>query len=208
MKSLVTDRCISRVIRIALLAVLHFALLGGALAQSIDQVFFPKTENHLLISYSVRHDMLAENDPTPLLRIYGNGLVKVHRPYHMKLAGDYEMRLDENELQALCREFIDRNLMSFRKEDALTQVNEAINSTGRYHGASDSSHVEISFHPRAVRLTDENVIHAVGSRAHEIANPQMHARKSPTATLIKNYAALDVKLKMMLFSDRLELSKR
>ena len=45
--------------------------------------------------------MLAEQDAEPLLRIYGDGRVHVHIPAYMKKAGDYEIKLSSNELNAV-----------------------------------------------------------------------------------------------------------
>lgn len=53
-----------------------------------------------VIEYTLNHEMLAEADAEPLLRIYGNGRVHVHVPVYMKNAGDYELHLNRNELDA------------------------------------------------------------------------------------------------------------
>lgn len=54
-----------------------------------------------LIEYNLMHEMLAEPDAEPLLRIYGDGRVHVHIPAYMKKAGDYEIKLSSSELDAL-----------------------------------------------------------------------------------------------------------
>ncbi len=45
--------------------------------------------------------MLAEQDPTPLLRLYGDGRARVHYPVYMKRAGDYELQLSTDEMRNL-----------------------------------------------------------------------------------------------------------
>lgn len=54
-----------------------------------------------VIEYTLNHEMLAEPDAEPLLRVYGNGRVHVHIPVYMKNAGDYELHLNRNEVDTL-----------------------------------------------------------------------------------------------------------
>ena len=55
----------------------------------------------LVLEYGHIHHMLAEQDSLPLLRIYADGLVKVHYPAYMSRAGDYELLLSRAELMTL-----------------------------------------------------------------------------------------------------------
>ncbi len=54
-----------------------------------------------IIEYTLVHEMLAEPDTEPLLRIYGDGRVHVHVPAYMKNSGDFEIQLSRNELDTL-----------------------------------------------------------------------------------------------------------
>jgi len=54
-----------------------------------------------VIEYNLVQEMLAQPDAEPLLRIYGDGRVHVHVPAYMKNAGDYEIQLNRNELDAI-----------------------------------------------------------------------------------------------------------
>jgi hypothetical protein len=66
-----------------------------------------------IIEYNLIHHMLAEPDPEPLLRIYGNGRVHVHYPDYMTKAGDYEVQLSQSELRALMRSLITDGIIDF-----------------------------------------------------------------------------------------------
>ena len=68
-----------------------------------------------VIEYNLVHGMLAQPDPVPLLRVYGDGRVHVHFPAYMKRAGDYELLLNQVELDELLRQLDDNGIMSFDK---------------------------------------------------------------------------------------------
>lgn len=59
-------------------------------APGLQPVFaFSATSSEPVIEYDVVHHLLAERDPSPLLRIYGNGRVHDHFPAYMRRADDY-----------------------------------------------------------------------------------------------------------------------
>lgn len=72
---------------------------------------FEATDDIPVIEYTLDQHMLAQRDPTPLLRVYGSGRVRVHFPVYMKKAGDYEMQLSHAELNALLRMLADKSVM-------------------------------------------------------------------------------------------------
>lgn len=74
---------------------------------------YSETAAEPVIEYNLVHDMLAEPDPEPLLRVYGNGRVHVHYPVYMKKAGDYEIQLSKPELNALIRSLADNGIIDF-----------------------------------------------------------------------------------------------
>lgn len=77
---------------------------------------FPTESDFLVIEYSMHHDELAENDPTPLLRIYGDGSVLVHVPRYMKGAGDYRLQLSRERLRALVSSLASYGVLDFDGE--------------------------------------------------------------------------------------------
>ncbi len=87
--------------------------------------------------------MLAEPDPEPLLRVYGNGRVHVHYPVYMKKAGDYELQLSIPELDALIRELANDGIIDFDKSKALGHRKQLEDqqraSTGMLYHISDDT---------------------------------------------------------------------
>ena len=100
-----------RVSVLALLAALPAALAAAPAAGQPGASFgFPADPEFLLLEYRQTIPMLEESDPEPLLRVYGDGRVRVHQPRYRVDAGDYELVLSPAELRALVRSLIDRGL--------------------------------------------------------------------------------------------------
>ena len=60
--------------------------------------------------------MIANPDRTPFLRIYGDGTVVVHYPKYTRKAGEYEMKLTDDELNSLLSSLAKKGLMTFDAE--------------------------------------------------------------------------------------------
>jgi len=101
-----------------------FFLLQGAMgvvmgenakptAISHPTIKYSETATEPVIEYNLVHHMLAEPDPEPLLRIYGNGRVHVHYPAYMTRAGDYHLQLNQPELQTLLRALATDGIIEF-----------------------------------------------------------------------------------------------
>ena len=108
---------------------------------------YSETATEPVIEYNLVHDMLAEPDPEPLLRVYGNGRVHVHYPVYMKKAGDYELQLSKPELNALIRELANDGIIGFDKSSIRQQrkqlEQQQHEQTGTLFSISDSSHTVI-----------------------------------------------------------------
>ena len=65
------------------------------------QVEYSRDPGTVLISFREIFPEFADQDPTPLIRIYGDGRVVVFHPAYMKQAGQYEMMMSRNELEDL-----------------------------------------------------------------------------------------------------------
>ena len=74
---------------------------------------YSETAAEPVIEYNLVHHMLAEPDPEPLLRIYGNGRVHVHYPAYMTRAGNYELQLSQPELRTLLRALATDGIIDF-----------------------------------------------------------------------------------------------
>lgn len=73
----------------------------------------------IVLEYGHVDHLLAEQDPLPLIRIYGDGQVWVHYPVDTLRAGDYELRLGRNALHDLMRAIQQDGLLEFDRRRAL-----------------------------------------------------------------------------------------
>lgn len=109
---------------------------------------YSETAAEPVIEYNLVHDMLAEPDPQPLLRVYGNGRVHVHYPVYMKKAGDYELQLSKSELNKLIRDLATDGIIDFDKAAIKHQrqqlEKQQHEQTGTLFYVSDSSHTVIN----------------------------------------------------------------
>jgi len=64
-------------------------------------VEFDRQPDLIVATFREVHPEFAEDDDTPLLRIFGDGRVLLHRSENMKRPGQYELHLGEEELDAL-----------------------------------------------------------------------------------------------------------
>ena len=143
-------RIFSHLLLVSLLFLLHGAATAenGKSAEKTHPAFkYSETAAEPVIEYNLVHDMLAEPDPTPLLRVYGNGRVHVHYPVYMKKAGDYELQLSKPELNALIRELANDGIIDFDKGKAIGRRNqletEQRAATGMLYYISDTTETVI-----------------------------------------------------------------
>jgi len=78
----------------------------------------------VLVSFREVLPEFADQDATPLVRIYGDGRVVVFHAAHMKQAGQYEMMISRSELDALLLQLTPA-LMNFNAEDVRRQKRAA-----------------------------------------------------------------------------------
>jgi hypothetical protein len=110
---------------------------------SYPAVKYSETAAEPVVEYNLIHHMLAEQDPEPLLRIYGDGRVLVHYPVYMKKAGDYELRLSQPELRTLLRDLsrdgvFDFDIAATRSQRQQVEAQRRA-ATGRLFHVSDST---------------------------------------------------------------------
>lgn len=80
----------------------------------------------VVVSYREIWGELAEQDPTPLIRVFGDGRVLVHHPAYTKKAGDYEVFLQPAELESLLSSLLAKGLATIepREAESLKQSKE------------------------------------------------------------------------------------
>ena len=107
---------------------------------------------------------LGGADPIPLLRIYGNGSVRVHFPSYLKRAGDYELQLSRTEMETLLASLIEQGLMGFdplaatrQKEEIAQQAKTAAQQTrtqGSVSKVMDADTTVIEIHLESYTASD------------------------------------------------------
>ena len=83
----------------------------SALAQA--DVHWNSDPEALLVSYREVWAELANQDPTPLIRIYGDGRVVVHHADYTPRAGEYQLQLRSEELESLLLSLLANGVATF-----------------------------------------------------------------------------------------------
>ena len=98
------------------LGVVLFALAGALSQAQVEtpdyHIAYSGSPDAVVIEYDVE-SAIKKIDDTPLMRIYGDGRVHVHRQPYREGAGDYEMHLTEKQLADLLQLMHDNGALSF-----------------------------------------------------------------------------------------------
>ena len=132
-------------------------------AEEVGRVAFPTSGDYVLASYSVRHDMLPEADPLPLVTIYGDGRVLVHRPSYFKTPGDFELWLSSDQLQKLCSKMA-IPVMTYKEQSVVESARQSAEFEGGNYAISDNSVVGISLNLHAVQMIGSDGFEAVAKK--------------------------------------------
>jgi len=97
-------------------------LLSPLFAQASFQ--YAQEPNTLVVALRRTSGVVGDPDPIPLLRIYGDGSVRVHFPSYLKRAGDYKLQLSRTEMESLLASLIENGLMGFDPQTATRQKQE------------------------------------------------------------------------------------
>ncbi len=112
---------------LTLFGVALIGLLSPLLAQVSFQ--YAQESNTPVVVLSRTSGEVGDPDPIPLLRIYGDGSVRVHFPSYLKRAGDYELQLSRTEMETLLASLIEQGLMGFDPLAATRQKEEIAQRT-------------------------------------------------------------------------------
>ena len=108
---------------IPLLGLALIGLLSPLFAQASFQ--YAQEPNTPVVVLSRTSGEVGDPDPIPLLRIYGDGSVRVHFPSYLKRAGDYELQLSRTEMESLLASLIEKQgLLGFDPLAATRQKEE------------------------------------------------------------------------------------
>ena len=91
--------------RLASILLASALLAGSAVAQTPSlrdpAVRYSRDPQAIVASFTEVLAEMDDPDPGPSVTVYGDGRVLVHYPHYMKRAGDWELRLSGEELDAL-----------------------------------------------------------------------------------------------------------
>ncbi len=101
----------------ALAVFLALAIAASAAAQTpLASFSWDESAETVVVSYRDVWAELANQDPTPLIRIFGDGRVVVHHPDYTPRAGEYELQLRPAELESLLASLLDKGLATVEPE--------------------------------------------------------------------------------------------
>ena len=146
-----------------------------------------------VIEYSLKHHMLAEYDPVPLLRVYGDGRLLVHRPAYMKNAGDFVLQLQQDELEQLLRTHADKGVMDFdsaatkQEHHQLRAARRA--TTGQLFHVSDATDTNIRIRLDGFQRTAASKRMTGLDKQITWRNLEMDARNFPSSARLQDTAA-------------------
>ena len=166
---------------------------GPANSNAADQplIQYSTQAEEPVIEYRLVHQMLADQDPEPLLRIYGNGRVHAHYPAYMQKAGDYEYRLSRPELNALLRSLSQDGVIDFDHaavQAERQQRQDQQRAAGELHYISDTTETIIDIRLDEYRRhPDTNRIRNLNKR-FQWNNLQHDKKRFPQMSSIKDAA--------------------
>ncbi len=105
-------------LKLGLLTALGIGIPSNVLAQTTaagpaePKLEFNRVADNLILDLSYTGGMIANPDPTPFIRVFGNGKVIIHYPAYMKKAGDYTLQLSQEELDKLLKNFATEELLT------------------------------------------------------------------------------------------------
>ena len=178
----------------------HTETIGNTLRPQFQ--FSTASAGKPVITYSLHHAMLINQDQVPLLQVYGNGKVHAHFPQYMKKAGDYQMQLSQPELIELLRSLEQDGVLDFDHQSAKSYKVQADaqrrSNSGTFFHTSDTTETVIEIkldayqrHPLAKRMTNF-------SKTFNWKNLERDAKRYTQSSEIKRAAASAQRLHSLL----------
>ena len=177
---------------------------------------YSQEPNQIILEYTLNINEIADQDPTPLLRIFGDGTVNVHFPIYMKRAGDYYLQLSGQELQDLISFLNDNGLFDFDAPKIRQLRNEKLSELQAESIETGSESVLFETHDAATSIFIYNVERFVTDKdGNTLVMPWLKkikwhglktdAKRFPNIKEITGLAAIEIKLKNI--ADRDDLIK-
>jgi len=176
---------------------IHYSLIFALLMI----VSGPVLANDLIVTYDQQHELLANNNPEPLLSIYANGKARAVYPEYMKKAGIYEWQLSDSEMKVLHRLIGKQGIQQF-DEQAVKEEIEAKNEQDKplplYISDSTTTVIDI----KNLNASGEVIEGAVGSEEELVSIafedvPEM-AEENPEVTELGELQTLQSRMEAIL----------
>jgi hypothetical protein len=107
-----TRLSINRLLGCSAIPLLCAATVSWAQDEPDFQIEYSGSAQAIVVEYDVE-SAIEKTDDEPLLRVYGDGRVRVHRQPYRQNAGDYEMKLSEDDLAGLLQFMHDNGAMTY-----------------------------------------------------------------------------------------------
>ena len=210
--------CLRRAVILAtvagLIAVAPAPAQTGPAAPGVASFSWDENPAAVVISYRDVWAELADQDPTPLVRVFGDGRVLVHHPDYTPRAGEYELWLEPAELDSLLVSLLDKGLATV--EPAALRRAKASVELGRWQAAlaadrspelfmvADDSTSVFELH-----LTGYRPVGAAGAAGAALTNSETHrsfswrglatdAERYPEIEAIQRLRAAEIELRALV----------
>lgn len=184
----------------ALAGALALAAALPAMAQP-PSIELPSSGSVAVIEYNVIHEMLAESDPEPLVKVFANGWVRVHLPSYMANAGDYRVRLTTQELRQLLADLAADGVMDFDRASASADrqaAAAAARGAGILHHVSDVSETLIDIKLGSYRSAGAVLTQNDFTKSIRWPNVYTDARQFQSVAQLQGLARAEERLRAIL----------
>ncbi len=106
-------RAMVLLVTLGMISTLTYAQVESSAATFPASVSWDQSPKALLVSYRDIWGEFANQDPTPLIRVFGDGRVLVHYPVYTPRAGEYELWLQTTELEDLLLSLMAKGVATF-----------------------------------------------------------------------------------------------
>lgn len=171
---------------------------------SVADLFFDNSPGIVLLEYHQVQEMIAEPDAAPLLRIFGDGHVKIHFPVYMKRAGDYEMRLSDSELVTLLRELLQDGILDYDPATVAQQRKNIHQAKNSYYAESDVSRTELTLNIQGYVDNQLKQTVPLGKTTLRAKNIQSLSKKYPGIMQLQGIARAENRILNLLSDSRLQ----
>jgi len=175
-------------------------IMYGLIATALLTISGVAFAERSLITYDQQHELLANNNPEPLLSIDTNGKARAVYPEYMKKAGVYEWQLADSELQALRKLAGKLGIQQFDEQAVQEEIEKNDRQDNILHSISDSTTTVIDI--KSLNESGE-VLEGANTNGGELQNiafedvPEM-AEQNPEITELNELESLQSRLEAIL----------